>query len=125
MAAAAARSTTSPRVRALVEGHPLMRATSPAGNALAAEMLADYAARDLLAPGQPLPAFAAAIAGARFPVAAIVGTDDTPQRRANAQALAAAGAALIELPAAGHLCNIDSPDAFNAVLRAQFARRTG
>jgi pimeloyl-ACP methyl ester carboxylesterase len=44
--------------------------------------------------------------------------DDTRQL----EALAAAGATLVELPAAGHLCNIDSPDAFNAALRAQFAR---
>jgi pimeloyl-ACP methyl ester carboxylesterase len=78
-----------------------------------------------LAPGRPLPAFAKAIAGLEAPVAAIVGADETLQRRANAKALEAAGAALIELPAAGHLCNIDSPDAFNAALRAQFTRRTG
>jgi 3-oxoadipate enol-lactonase len=121
MAAAAQRHDLG-AVRALVKGHPLMRVASLSGSALAAEMLANYTARDLLSPGRPLPAFAAAITGLDIPVAAIVGTDDTPQRRANAQALAAAGAALIEFPAAGHLCNIDSADAFNAALHAQFAR---
>jgi pimeloyl-ACP methyl ester carboxylesterase len=56
------------------------------------------------------------IAGAPFPVAAIVGSEDTPRRHANAQALAAAGATMVLLPGAGHLCNIDRPDAFNAIL---------
>ena len=120
--AAAARRKDLAAVRALVEGHPLMRVASLSGTALAAEMLANYTARDLLSPGRPLPAFAAAITGLDIPVAAIVGADDTPQRRANAQALAAAGATLTEIPAAGHLCNIDSADAFNAALRGQFAR---
>jgi 3-oxoadipate enol-lactonase len=120
--AAAVRRHDLAAVQALIKGHPLMRVASLSGTALATEMLADYAARDLLSPSQPLPAFAAAITGLDIPIAAIVGADDTPQRRANAQALAAAGATLIELPTAGHLCNIDSPDAFNAALRGQFAR---
>jgi pimeloyl-ACP methyl ester carboxylesterase len=118
---AAARSGDLPGMRSLVEDHHLMQPVNPAGDMLAAAMLADYDGRDLLAQGQVLPAFAEAIAGATFPVTAIVGSEDTPRRRANANALAAAGATLIVLPQAGHLCNIDSPDAFNAAILSRHA----
>jgi pimeloyl-ACP methyl ester carboxylesterase len=85
---------------------------------LAAEMLADYDARDLLAPESTLAVFADCIVGAAFPVTAIVGSEDTNQRLANAQALADAGATITRLPGAGHICNVDSPDRFNAAIRA-------
>ena len=51
--AAAARRHDLAAVRALVEGHPLMHTANPLGSTLASEMLADYAARDLLSPGPP------------------------------------------------------------------------
>jgi pimeloyl-ACP methyl ester carboxylesterase len=113
---AAAGCGDLPGMRAVVQDHRLMQPINPAGAVLAATMLADYAGRDLLASSPGLPAFAEMIAGARFPVSAIVGSEDTPRRRANAQALAAAGATMVVLPRAGHLCNIDSPGAFNATL---------
>ena len=113
---AAAQRGDLPAMRALVQSHHLMQPVQPAGAALAAAMLADYAARDLLVPARGLPAVAEAIAGLTCPVTAIVGSDDTARRLANARALAAAGAELLVLPGAGHLCNIDSPDAFNAAL---------
>lgn len=117
MIAAAGRNDL-PAVRRLVQGHRLMQVHNPDGHRLAAQMLADYDARDLLAPESTLAAFAACIIGASFPVTAIVGSQDTAQRLANAQALANAGATLTNLLAAGHLCNIDSPDQFNAAIRA-------
>lgn len=113
---AAARSGDLPGMRSLVEDHHLMQPVNPASATLAAAMLADYGGRDLLGQGRGLPAFADAIVGAPFPVMAVVGCEDTPRRRANANALAAAGAEMVLLPGAGHLCNIDSPDAFNAAI---------
>jgi len=115
---AAARRNDLPAVRRLVQEHQLMQVHSPDGHRLAAQMLADYDARDLLAPESTLAAFADCIIGASFSVHAIVGTEDTPQRLANAQALARAGATISRLPGAGHLCNLDSPDQFNAAIRA-------
>ncbi|WP_426170168.1 alpha/beta fold hydrolase [Sandarakinorhabdus sp. DWP1-3-1] len=112
----AARADDLAGLRGLWGAHPLMRAVTPDGAALAAAMLADYAGRDLAAPGA-LAASAAMIAGAGFPVTAIVGAQDTARRRANVAALAAAGARAVVLPGAGHLCNIDAAEGFNAVLR--------
>ncbi|MFZ4688333.1 MAG: alpha/beta fold hydrolase [Polymorphobacter sp.] len=105
-------------LRALVRNHDLMRTRTALGTGLVDAMLEDYAARDLLAAARDLPATADCIAGAAFPVTAIVGAADTAQRRANAQALADAGAVAVELPDAGHLCNIDSPERFNAAVRS-------
>lgn len=118
---AAARSLDLPGMRAMVQDHHLMQPVNPVGTMLAAAMLADYEGRDLLAHGKGLPAFADMIVGAPFPVAAIVGSEDTPRRRANAQALASAGATMVALPGAGHLCNIDRPAAFNAAILAHHA----
>lgn len=115
---AAARRNDLPAVWSLVRGHRLMQRIAPCGNRLAAEMLADYDARDLLAPESTLAAFADCIVDAPFPVIAIVGTEDTAQRLANAQALADAGATITKSPGAGHICNMDSPDSFNAAIRA-------
>ncbi len=113
---AASRSGDLSGMRNMVEDHHLMQPVNPAGTVLAAAMLADYDGRDLLVQGQGLPAYADTIVGASFPVTAIVGSEDTPRRRVNAQALAQAGAKMILLPGAGHLCNIDGPDAFNAAI---------
>lgn len=119
MTAAASRNDLA-AMRALVQGHALMQATTERGARLAAEMLADYDARDLMAPVRHLPAFADGIVGAGFPVAAIVGAADTGQRKANARALGTVGADVIELARAGHLCNVDSPERFNAALCINF-----
>lgn len=115
--AAAARRGDLPAMRALWRDHPLMRLTTRAGAGLVAAMLADYDARDLLAPGEGLPAAVDLAVGAACPVTAIVGLGDSDQRLANARALAGAGAAMVGLPGAGHLCNIDRPDAFNTAIR--------
>ena len=117
MTAAASRDDL-PAMRALLRGHELMQAMTAQGAKLVAEMLDDYDARDLAVPGQGLPAAAACIAGLTIPVLAIVGAADTAQRLSNALALADVGAKAVTLPRAGHLCNIDEVDEYNAALRA-------
>lgn len=117
----AARRGDLAGLRRLWGAHPLMHATTPAGAALAAAMLADYAGRDLKGAASALAASAAAIAGAAFPVTAIVGARDTARRRANVAALAAVGARAVVLPGAGHLCNIDAAAGFNAALAGVLA----
>jgi len=115
---AAARRPDLAAMRALVRDHHLIQPMTAGGRAIAAPMLADYDGRDLLGPPRHLPVRDDGIAGAAFPVTTITGTRDTARRQANARALAAAGAVAVALPEAGHLCNIDCADAFNAVLRA-------
>jgi pimeloyl-ACP methyl ester carboxylesterase len=63
---------------------------------------------------------------ARFggPVLLVVGADDvlTPPAKARAMAELVPGAELVEIPGAGHLANVEAPDAFNAAL-ARFIDR--
>lgn len=120
--AAAARQGDLAAMRMLVRDHVLMQATTPCGSRLVADMLADYDARDLLAPARSLPVFAGFLADAPFPVTAITGDADTVRRRANGRALARAGAMAVELPGCGHLCNLDNPALFNATLHAGLCR---
>ena len=116
--AIAARAGDLATTRSLWSGHRLMRLVEPTGAPLLAAMLADYAARDLLAPASSLPATVDMITGLEVVVTAIVGSDDTAQRHANNAALVEARARPLVVPG-GHLCHIDDPDAFNAVLRAR------
>jgi pimeloyl-ACP methyl ester carboxylesterase len=57
---------------------------------------------------------------ARFggPVLVMVGTEDviTPPAKARAMAALVPGAELVEIPSAGHLANLEQPEAFNATL---------
>jgi len=57
---------------------------------------------------------------ARFggPVLVLVGSDDvlTPPAKAKAMADLVPGAELVEIPGAGHLSNLEQPEAFNAAL---------
>jgi pimeloyl-ACP methyl ester carboxylesterase len=63
---------------------------------------------------------------ARFggPVLVVVGADDvlTPPAKARAMAELVPGAELVEIPRAGHLSNLEQPEAFNAAL-ARFLSR--
>jgi len=63
---------------------------------------------------------------ARFggPVLVVVGADDvlTPPAKARAMAGLVPGAELVEIPGAGHLTNLEQPEAFNAAL-ARFLDR--
>ena len=48
----------------------------------------------------------------------VVGNDDalTPPAKARAMAELVPGAELVEIPRAGHLANLEAPEAFNAAL---------
>ena len=59
------------------------------------------------------------LAAFRGPVRVVVGEEDTltPPVEAAAMAAAVPGAALVTIPRAGHLANLESPDAFNEAMR--------
>ncbi|MNL89717.1 3-oxoadipate enol-lactonase 2 [compost metagenome] len=54
-----------------------------------------------------------------MPTLVIVGEQDptTPPAEAEAMAKAIPGARLVVIPGAGHLANLEQPDAFNAAVR--------
>jgi pimeloyl-ACP methyl ester carboxylesterase len=113
---AAARRGDLAGLRALWAGHPLLRLTGAAGTETLAAMLADYDGRDLLAGRGQLYGDAALLARVGAPVLAVVGAEDTPQRRAIVAALGAQGAETRVMAAAGHLASLDQPASFNALL---------
>lgn len=98
--------------------HPLMQTRNPEAAALAADILADYDGRDLLAPSEAPGLPREALAMLPMPVLSLTGEHDTPWRRACARALAAVAprARHAEIPQAGHLANADNPAAFNAAV---------
>ena len=104
------------RLRAEWSRHPLMQTHAPAARELMREILADYDARDLAAPGEAPGLPHETLRLLPMPVLSMTGSHDTPWRRACAQALAevAPRARALEIPAAGHLANADNPDVFNA-----------
>ena len=65
------------------------------------------------------PDAAADLAAFRGPVSVVVGEEDTltPPAEAEAMAAVAAGAALVRIAGAGHISNLEAPDAFNAAMR--------
>jgi pimeloyl-ACP methyl ester carboxylesterase len=97
--------------------HPLTRVT-PVARSLLDAMLADYDGRDLLGPGGNIRITAADIAGLTMPVLTIAGSGDTPWRRQVAAWIAATAprGRYARIDGAGHLCNLDRPDAFNAIV---------
>jgi pimeloyl-ACP methyl ester carboxylesterase len=108
--------------------HPLMRLYSAGPDAvrLLSCMLARYPARDLAsAEPAPAPADAAALARLTVPVLVINGEFETISRRRAADALVRAlpEAEHVILQGAGHLPNLDDPDAYNGALRAFLDRR--
>jgi pimeloyl-ACP methyl ester carboxylesterase len=110
------------------QAHPLMRlyGAAPEAAARLTRMLARYPARDLASPAAPTPPHgAAALARLALPVLIINGEFDTPHRRRAAEAIVRAlpEAEHVVLQGAGHLPNLDDPDAYNGALRAFLARR--
>jgi pimeloyl-ACP methyl ester carboxylesterase len=105
--------------RAAWRAHPLMHTHTPEAAALAAEMLAEYDGRDLLADGEAPLITRADIAALETPVLALTGEHDTAWRRDCARALAETAPrgqhALID--AAGHLASLDNPHQFNRIIR--------
>lgn len=63
------------------------------------------------------------LAAVRVPTLVIVGEDDavTPPSAGKAMADGIPGAKLVPIPGAGHLSNLESPEAFNAAVRAFLA----
>ena len=108
--------------------HPLMRLHSKgeAARELVDRMLARYPARDLLGPpaGAVSPAGRGALARFRRPALVVNGEFDTPIRLRAGDALAHAlpVAERVVVPAAGHLPNLDNPNAYNEAIQA-FLRR--
>jgi pimeloyl-ACP methyl ester carboxylesterase len=91
----------------------IMRANPPAGAAAALRGMALRSdSRDILA---------------RFsgPVLVVVGAQDvlTPPEKARAMAAVASEATLVEIPEAGHLSNLERPEAFNNALERFFHER--
>ena len=97
--------------------HPLTQ-TALGARPLLAAMLDGYDGRDLRAPPSAIMITAADIAALPVPVLAVAGVQDTPWRRRVADFIGASAplgqVALINR--AGHLCNLDNPAEFNAVL---------
>jgi pimeloyl-ACP methyl ester carboxylesterase len=64
------------------------------------------------------PDSSAALSSFRGPVCVVVGEEDalTPPAEAAVMAALAPGAALVTIPRAGHLSNLEAPEAFNAAL---------
>lgn len=116
---ALAASGDVPGLRAAWGEHPLMRTHTPDAAALAAQMLADYDGRDLLAGGEAPEITREDCAALAMPVLSLAGEWDTPWRRACASALGhtARDARALEIPKAGHLANLDNPHQFNRIIR--------
>ena len=68
-----------------------------------------------------------ALAAFRGPVCVVVGAEDTLTPPAEAASMAAMvpGAALVTIPRAGHLSNLEAPDAFNAAMHDWLAAVSG
>lgn len=105
--------------------HPLTRTFSAAAEASLSAMLADYGARDLLAPESRPPLLdERCLRAIEAPSLIIAGEHDTPSRRSTANALARTlpNAQCVTIPDAGHLCNLCNPERYNAALRAFLSR---
>lgn len=97
--------------------HELIEAAEPARPLLDA-MLEDYDGRDLLAAPAPITIGRDDIAALPMPVLAVAGAGDTAWRRRVAAFIGATAPAgrVIGVDDAGHLCNLDNPVQFNAIL---------
>ena len=67
------------------------------------------------------------LAAFRGPVSVVVGEEDTltPHAEAASMAAVAAGAAFVTIAGAGHISNLEAPDAFNAAMHAWLAAVAG
>lgn len=103
----------------LWRAHTFMRAATAEAQAVADAILDDYDGRDMCSDSPALPSFDKAdVAKIAAPALIVTGAGDTPGRHRAAAALAAAlpNAAKIEITHAGHLCNLDQPEAYNSAL---------
>jgi pimeloyl-ACP methyl ester carboxylesterase len=114
-----ARSGDMRRVRRLWSQHPFTQLASrdPAARALLAAALARYAGNDLLLGNQP-PSALGDLRRLKVPALVLNGERDLASRRASGAELARAlpGATHRLIPDAGHLANLDNPDAYGDAL---------
>ena len=98
--------------------HELMRHENPQTSALVDTILADYDGRDLLSPSSARSVPTDALAHLPVPLLAMTGDGDTNWRRECARALAdkALRGSHAEVEGAGHLANLDQPEAFNRII---------
>lgn len=121
-----ARSRRLDEMKSLWRKHPLMATHSALAAETAAAMLADYQGRDLGAASYLRDSEPKDLARIDVPALAVTGALDTPWRRRAADAFARTlpKAERAEIADAGHLCNLDQPEAYNALL-ADFLARAG
>jgi pimeloyl-ACP methyl ester carboxylesterase len=100
---------TRPGVLAAIDG--LMRSATASGIGFA------------IARMMHRPDATAQLATFRGPVCVVVGEEDilTPPGEAASMAALVPGASLVTIPRAGHLSNLESPDAFNAAMQGWLA----
>jgi 3-oxoadipate enol-lactonase len=105
--------------------HPLVRLRTQdrRTHELLARMIARYAGHDLASESTPAAA-PGAPAQIQVPVLVLSGEFDLESRKASADALAAQApqAERVQIPAAGHLCNLDNPAAYNAAIGSFLTR---
>jgi pimeloyl-ACP methyl ester carboxylesterase len=101
---------------------PLMQVANDEGRALLGAIIADYDARDLPGGSAIEPFSREAIATLPMPLLAVAGSHESPWRVACARLLAetAPKGRFMSIANAGHIANVDQPDAFNAALIAFF-----
>jgi len=107
--------------------HPLLslRTLDPRMREILSAMLMRYPGNDLREPEDRDISAAGPMPGAfHVPTLVITGDHDLPSRTQAANTLAeqSPGAERATIPAAGHLCNLDNPKAYNAVVRAFLER---
>ena len=121
--AALARNSGLGRLRDEWMAHPLMRLENAPARAFVEAIVADYEARDLLAPSVLPPLSPTAIAKIAPPLLALSGTRDTPWRIACAHYLAVTAdrGSLAMIDDAGHLASLEQPTAFNAAVQTFLA----
>lgn len=107
------------QMRAHWSAHELMRHENPETSALVDMILNDYDGRDLLAPGALKSVPKDALEHMPVPLLAMTGSGDSQWRRDCARTLAgtAPRGQHCEIEMAGHLANLDNPDAFNRHVR--------
>jgi pimeloyl-ACP methyl ester carboxylesterase len=114
-----ARSSGMEAFRREWAAHPLvqLRTSDRRTHEVLARMIARYAGHDLTSENDPVAA-PCAPPQIEVPILVLGGEFDLESRKASADALAsqAPRAERVQIPAAGHLCNLDNPTAYNAAV---------
>jgi 3-oxoadipate enol-lactonase len=111
--------------------HPLMQLRTPNQpvQAMLDAMIARYPGQDLLASPSEIAAVSPPtdLEALRTPTLILYGDHESRSRAAAAKALASRlpNAQRVVIPAAGHMPNLDNPQAYNAAVRDFLARHTG